>query len=61
MFEQLHPKFIQFDILENFSSAAVIVPKSRTERELFFLVYFITAVIDVKETSSGQPRDPSYS
>jgi cell division protein FtsZ len=38
----------------------IIIPKAWGKRELFVGIYFICAVLNVKETSSGQLHGPSY-
>jgi len=57
---ELDPVFVQFDVLENFRRALVVIPEARAQRKLLLFVYLILSVIDVKETSSGRPHGPSY-
>ena len=56
---QLYPVLVLFNILKDFRGPFVVVPKARTQRELLFVIDFISSVCDVKETSPGRSSDPS--
>jgi hypothetical protein len=60
VFVKIDPVFVQLGFLQDGRSTSVIIPKSGRKGKLFIVIYFMLAVLDVKETSSGQAHGPSY-
>jgi len=60
-FVEFDPILVELDVFENFGRSFIVVPETGAKRQLFFFVDLILTVVDVKETSSGRLRGPSYS
>jgi len=56
---QVHPVFIGLYFFNGGGGAFVIIPKTGRNGALLVFFYFVGAVPDVKETSSGRAGDPS--
>jgi len=60
-FVEFDPVLVELDVFKNFRRSFVVVPETGAQRQLFFFVDLKLTVVDVKETSSGRLRGPSYS
>lgn len=60
IFIQLHPIFIELDVLEDLCSPGIIIPETGRKSELLIICYLVAPVGNVKETSPIPTAGTSY-